>query len=280
MTSPRTPLDARPDQAADTPPRSTLTVTQVVAGALAAVSAAVVLSFLGVAGTVIGAALASVVSTVGSALYSASLARTTERLRRTREAPAAAPAGVSGAATRELPVHLDPRRAPAARRRPRWTRVAVYAVAVFATAMVVVTGIELVGQRPVSALVGGDDAPSATTTIGELSTASSGSDVPPADPGPAAPTTGAPDGTGEPETTDAPESTEGPPTPSGDAEEPAPETAPQTGGTDPGSGSGSGSGSEDTDTGTGSGSGETVPAEPSTPAPQDGGAGARTGPGA
>ena len=39
------------------------------AGALAAVSAAVVASLFGVAGTVIGAAVASVVSTVGAALY-------------------------------------------------------------------------------------------------------------------------------------------------------------------------------------------------------------------
>ena len=46
------------------------------AGALAAVSAAVVASLFGVAGTVIGAAVASVVSTVGAALYGESLRRT------------------------------------------------------------------------------------------------------------------------------------------------------------------------------------------------------------
>ena len=51
------------------------------ASALAAVSSAVLLSFFGVAGTLIGAALASVISTVGAALYSTSLKKTNDRLR-------------------------------------------------------------------------------------------------------------------------------------------------------------------------------------------------------
>ncbi len=57
------------------------------AGALAAVSAAVVASLFGVAGTVIGAAVASVVSTVGAALYSESLRRTNAQLRRAGSNP-------------------------------------------------------------------------------------------------------------------------------------------------------------------------------------------------
>ncbi len=56
--------------------------TQVAASALAAVSAALISSTFGVAGTLIGAAIASIVASVGSTLYLASLRSTNERLRR------------------------------------------------------------------------------------------------------------------------------------------------------------------------------------------------------
>lgn len=55
--------------------------TQLVAGALAAVTAAFLGSTLGVAGTVIGAGVASLVSTLGSAFYQHSLDRTGASLR-------------------------------------------------------------------------------------------------------------------------------------------------------------------------------------------------------
>src|SRR3954469_9644094 len=57
------------------PPAGGLSVTQVSGGALAAVTAAVGASYLGVAGTLIGAAVGSVISTVAAALYSNSLSR-------------------------------------------------------------------------------------------------------------------------------------------------------------------------------------------------------------
>ena len=163
-----------------------LSATQVAAGALASVSSAVVASFFGLAGTLIGAALASVISTVSAALYSSSLRKTNEKLRIARsqltgrQSPVAdtgdAPAPPATPATQVLPAHLDPRRAPARRPRPRWTRVAVYAAAVFVMAMGVITGIELIGQKPVSALVGGTQT-SQETTIGAITNASSSSDV-------------------------------------------------------------------------------------------------------
>ena len=163
-----------------------LSATQVAAGALASVSSAVVASFFGLAGTLIGAALASVISTVSAALYSSSLHKTNEKLRIARsqltgrQSPVAdtedAPAPPATPATQVLPAHLDPRRAPARRPRPRWTRVAVYAAAVFVMAMGVITGIELIGQKPVSALVGGTQT-SQETTIGAITNASSSSDV-------------------------------------------------------------------------------------------------------
>lgn len=106
--------------------RIELSVVQVVASALAAVSSAFLLSKLGAAGTVIGAAIASVVATVGSAVYVHVFRRTSEQLRDVRAniAPAvpgapvvyrspgvpgadpAPPEGVAGAddATRVLPV--------------------------------------------------------------------------------------------------------------------------------------------------------------------------------
>ncbi|HZH21494.1 MAG TPA: hypothetical protein VEZ18_15010 [Geodermatophilus sp.] len=184
MTSPRPDTTERSELTEEKPQGAQLSATQVAAGALAAVSSAVVASFFGLAGTLIGAALASVISTVSAALYSNSLQKTNEKLRRARgqltgrqDAVAdaePAPAVPAAPATKVLPAHLDPRRAPDRRPRPRWTRVAVYAAAVFALAMGIVTGIELIGQRPVSALVSGTET-STATTIGAITNASSSS---------------------------------------------------------------------------------------------------------
>jgi len=188
MTSPRPETTDRPEQIEDKekPNGIQLSATQLAAGALSSVSSAVVASFFGLAGTLIGAGLASVISTVSAALYSSSLRKTNEKLRTARsqltgrQAPVAdtevAPAAPATPATQVLPAHLDPRRAPARRPRPRWTRVAVYAAAVFAIAMGVITGIELIGQKPVSALVGGTQT-SQETTLGAITNASSSSDV-------------------------------------------------------------------------------------------------------
>ncbi|WP_343034457.1 hypothetical protein [Amycolatopsis anabasis] len=60
--------------------------SQVVAAALAAVTAAFLGSTLGVAGTVVGAGIASVVTTVGGELYLRSLRKTREAAQRTKEA--------------------------------------------------------------------------------------------------------------------------------------------------------------------------------------------------
>ena len=192
MTSPRPETTDRTakiedkDTEKEQPKGLQLSATQVAAGALASVSSAVVASFFGLAGTLIGAALASVISTVSAALYSSSLRKTNEKLRTARsqltgrQSPVVettvAPAAPATPATQVLPAHLDPRRAPARRPRPRWTKVAVYAAAVFAIAMGVITGIELIGQKPVSALVGGTQT-SQETTIGAITNASSSSDV-------------------------------------------------------------------------------------------------------
>src|SRR5918997_2730145 len=225
MTSPRPETTDRTEQIEDKdkPKGLQLSATQVAAGALASVSSAVVASFFGLAGTLIGAALASVISTVSAALFSNSLQKTNDKLRRAwgqltgRQAPVepatATPTEVASAApatpaTQVLPAHLDPRRAPARRSRPRWTRVAVYAAAVFVMAMGVIPGIELIGQKPVAALVGGTET-SQETTISALTNASSSSPAEEEDDpsSPSSPTTTAPaTETGAPTTGDDEES--------------------------------------------------------------------------
>ena len=88
----------RPGKEQESPPKLDLTATQVVASSLAAVSAAVASSKLGVGGTIMGAAAASAVATIGSAVYSHSIDTTRARLRAAvklappAHAPSAAPA--------------------------------------------------------------------------------------------------------------------------------------------------------------------------------------------
>lgn len=189
MSSPHTETTVRSGTTADEPKGPRLNPVQVAAGALAAVSSAVGASFFGVAGTLIGAALGSVIASVSTALYTESLRKTNEGLKRvlTRRPVDGAP--VAGPVPAVLPANLSPRSAPEERGGLRWSRVGGYAAAVFVAAMVIVTGIELVGQQPVSALVG-DTASSGSTTLGQLTNASSDRDSTPSTP--SAPTTDAP----------------------------------------------------------------------------------------
>ncbi|MDP9796540.1 hypothetical protein J2S43_005052 [Catenuloplanes nepalensis] len=72
-------------------------LVKLAAGTLAAISSAVCASWLGVTGTIVGAALASVIATVGQELYAHSLKHTYQRLRGVRLEQALA---VVGATTR------------------------------------------------------------------------------------------------------------------------------------------------------------------------------------
>ena len=90
-----------------------LTGTQVAASVLAAVTGAIVASYLGIAGTIIGAAVASAATTAGTAVYRHYLGRTQQRLRE-----AASGLGPKVAAHTHLghvPDQLDPVRAEASR---------------------------------------------------------------------------------------------------------------------------------------------------------------------
>jgi hypothetical protein len=97
---------------------STIDVVKIGAGSLAAVSAAVAASSFGVAGTLGGAALASVIGSVGTELYTHSLHRGYKRLRTLRpgmlgvpvpDSVVAAPGAPDAAATTPHPVNgVDP----------------------------------------------------------------------------------------------------------------------------------------------------------------------------
>lgn len=120
-------------------------INQVMAGALAAVTAALLGSTLGVAGTVLGAGLASVVSTVGAALYLRSIQRTGQGVRSVRERAVARTGSIVVAPAEQEPAEdvtedVAARRPPAKRiGRPG---MIVGSLLAFALGMVAVTGVE------------------------------------------------------------------------------------------------------------------------------------------
>jgi hypothetical protein len=150
---------------------SGIDIFKVTAGTLAAVAAAVIGSFLGVAGTLIGAAVASVIGSIGTEVFAKSLNQGYARLRGVRPGevaatpltattPADAPIPVHGdAATHAVPVtgapHLTAAPGPV---RPRWRRIVVAAGAFFVLAMGGIFAVEAVAGEPLAALVGSSDA--------------------------------------------------------------------------------------------------------------------------
>jgi hypothetical protein len=162
---------------------SEVDLAKVTAGTLAALSAAVCASVLGVAGTLIGAAVASVVGTIGQELYTHSLRHGYRRLQQTRAMRVSASAATPGTVVAHDPAASDDRQATASTLRSsaaraenpgagahparsatepapraRWRRVVVATLAAFALAMIVVTAVELVGGRSLAAMFGDDNA--------------------------------------------------------------------------------------------------------------------------
>jgi len=196
MTAPQ------PPRSSDITPRATdLRVSRVAAAALAAVTSALLGSRLGAEGTLIGAAGASVITTVGTSVYQASLERSRERVRslahRNRSAHPAAvdtlPAENSLPADEQL---RDSAEQPSNRsgRSPawRWAGVVVAALGGFALAMMVITGFEWASGKA----VGGNGK---GTTIGQVVNDQSGPQQPTAPP--AATTSETPTETSEPTAT-------------------------------------------------------------------------------
>ncbi|WP_344936109.1 hypothetical protein [Sphaerisporangium flaviroseum] len=170
-----------------------LSAPQIAGSALAAATAAVAASFLGVTGTVIGAAAASAATTVGNAVYTHYLKRTRDRLKeahglitgqREREAleeeTAAAHPGEEGLATAvhatirdhgpadlpptvtdATPLHPETAETPPLRRegapRPLWVTLIVATVATFALSMGGILAFELLSGKPLAATVHGQE---------------------------------------------------------------------------------------------------------------------------
>ena len=139
--------------------------TQVAAGALASITAAVLGSKLGVAGTVAGAGLASVVGTVGASVYQHSIERTRAHVRarvgqQAQDCPDEEPTVLLShdAETVRLTV-APPSDEPAAKR--RWPMVVLTAAVAFVLGIAVLTGIELIKGGSIS---GGDS----RTTLGSV----------------------------------------------------------------------------------------------------------------
>lgn len=151
--------------------------TQSIGSALGAVSSAVLLSTLGVAGTLIGAALGSLVITIGGALYSRSLQVTRDRVLRTAARARSSSSGAT-VAPDDPPRWIDAPSSPgevedATGALPRqqglralpWKRILGAGAAVFAIAMALILAFELTTGRPVSSYTGGSSRTESGTSI-------------------------------------------------------------------------------------------------------------------
>lgn len=184
----------------DTPQKLEIDWLKTTGGAFAAVSSAFLLSTLGAAGTIIGAALGSVIVTVGGALYSQGLARSQQRLAQVQTA-AMRKVGVAQAEVRrasrrqgddgaidahlahadeqladaqdELDASADETAAPGWRERLRqlgWKRISLSAAGVFAAALLIITVIELTAGESVASITGGSEG--GRTTVGTIGSGS------------------------------------------------------------------------------------------------------------
>jgi hypothetical protein len=169
----------------DITPRATdLKLSRVAATALAAVTTALLGSRLGAEGTLIGAAGASVITTVATAVYQSSLERSRESVRslahRTRSAHPAAvdtlPAEGSAPPGKRLDDNPE-QHSDRARRLAtwRWAGVVIAALGGFALAMIMITGFEWASGES----VGGNGK---GTTIGQVVNDQSGVQHPTAPP--------------------------------------------------------------------------------------------------
>ena len=158
---------------------------QVSGSALAAVSSAVLLSTVGVAGTIIGAAVGSVVVTAGGSIYSHYLeisrnrvatAQSVARARMTRSRSARLDAQQRKRADDELR-RAEQQLADAEDEtvKPswrellaglRWRRIAAGAAAIFVLAMLIIVTFEMVTGRAVSTYTGGTDGNPRTSVPG------------------------------------------------------------------------------------------------------------------
>jgi hypothetical protein len=156
-----------------------LHVPKLLAGALAAVSGAVVASFFGVEGTLIGAALGSLLVAPAETLYTHSLASAHTVARRSLRLRAGEQTGASEeGASRARPQPI------------RWRRVAVAALLAFGIAVGAITGVEAIARQPLASLFGSRSRQGASTSVGMV-VAGADRSIPPATRAPGTSTTSA-----------------------------------------------------------------------------------------
>jgi hypothetical protein len=129
-----------------------INIVEIVAATLSAVSTAIAASFLGVTGTIAGAAVGSVLGTIATAFYANSLHHGTERLKKARRIKPTTP--TTGTVYGR-------------RKRPRWPLAVATTAAAFALAIGAITIAELAVGSPVANLYGGHA--TGTTTITTVS---------------------------------------------------------------------------------------------------------------
>jgi hypothetical protein len=127
-----------------------LRVTNLLGGALAAITGAVVASFFGVFGTLAGAGVMSIFMALATAGYARSLTATHRWIRRTLLPRAGGDTDPGTPGVQPI----------------RWQRVAVAAAVVFTVAMGAVTTVEAAAKRPLASLLGGQPQPGASTSVG------------------------------------------------------------------------------------------------------------------
>jgi hypothetical protein len=154
-----------------------LRVPKLLAEALAAVSGAVVASLFGIEGTLIGAALVSLLVAPAEALYAHSLASAHKVARRSLVRRVGERAGASEEAASQAPPQPI-----------RWQRVAVAAVVAFGIAVGAITVVEAVAKQPLASLVGSRSRPEGSTSVGVV-VAGADRSAPPATRAPATSTT-------------------------------------------------------------------------------------------
>jgi len=188
-----------PEPHTESPPQLDIDWLKTLAGALAAVTTAVLLSTLGAVGTLIGAALGSVAATVGSAVYAQGLARSKHAVLKAQET-ALTKVGIAQAEVRraarhdgiEQEAHLelaDERLGeakeeldvvtPSWRQRLAglsWGRIGLVTAGTFAAVLLAITAFEGVSGRSVSSITGGSS--DQGTTIGGVTGDSGGSGKP------------------------------------------------------------------------------------------------------
>ena len=133
---------------------SGIEISKVIAGTLAAITAAVIGSFLGVAGTLAGAAVASLVGSVGTEIYQRSLNKGAKRLSAIAPTFVKVPAAVGTPEVAAAVEEESPSHTVAPRRNIRWGHVALAATALFVLAIGSLSVFELVAGKSVASTVG------------------------------------------------------------------------------------------------------------------------------